>query len=166
MASLESCRIPKTNFLVDLFRRPPKGDWIFFLSHFHSDHYGGITKKWKNGPIYCSKITSNFLKRRIEVSEKYVFDLELNKKIVFGEYTVTLIDANHCFGAVMFVFEETPPGSKIYIHTGDFRFHEKMLQNISKYKGCDALFLDTTYYNVEFPPRKDVIQDILSLVHE
>eukprot|EP00916_Digyalum_oweni_P027468 GHVL01044947.1.p1 GENE.GHVL01044947.1~~GHVL01044947.1.p1 ORF type:complete len:160 (-),score=20.43 GHVL01044947.1:180-659(-) len=127
MASLESCRIPKTNFLVDLFRRPPKGDWIFFLSHFHSDHYGGITKKWKNGPIYCSKITSNFLKRRIEVSEKYVFDLELNKKIVFGEYTVTLIDANHCFGAVMFVFEETPPGSKIYIHTGDFRFHEKMV---------------------------------------
>jgi ribonuclease BN (tRNA processing enzyme) len=33
----------------------------FFLSHFHSDHYQGITPKWRGGVIYSTVVTSRLL---------------------------------------------------------------------------------------------------------
>lgn len=47
-------RIPGTDFLCDGFYYAGTLTQNYFLTHFHSDHYGGITKKWNEGIIYCS----------------------------------------------------------------------------------------------------------------
>ena len=47
-------RIPGTDFITDGFYYAGSLTQNYFLTHFHSDHYGGITKKWTEGIIYCS----------------------------------------------------------------------------------------------------------------
>jgi hypothetical protein len=47
-------RIPGTDFITDGFYYAGSLTQNYFLTHFHSDHYGGITKKWNEGIIYCS----------------------------------------------------------------------------------------------------------------
>lgn len=50
-------RIHGTNIIVDNFKFSQNCDpfqYIYFLSHLHSDHYVGITNEWQNGLIYCS----------------------------------------------------------------------------------------------------------------
>merc|ERR1719161_3498586 len=60
--------IPGTDFYVDAFlytAYQPNLTTNHFLSHFHADHYGGITKKWKNGRIYCSLPTANLVRQQL-----------------------------------------------------------------------------------------------------
>ena len=68
---------------------------------------------------------------------------------------MTLVDANHCPGAVQFLFK-MPTGEK-YVHCGDMRFATKLLQDplLAAFRNCTAVFLDTTYCNPRFtfPPQ-------------
>lgn len=53
-------RIPGTDFICDGFYYACSSlTQNYFLTHFHSDHYGGITKKWNEGIIYCSVSSYN-----------------------------------------------------------------------------------------------------------
>jgi Cft2 family RNA processing exonuclease len=78
MASGFGVQILSTNILVDGFRRKSKKKYIYFLTHFHSDHYAGITKNWSKGFIYCSQITCELLQKCIGVDLKVIIYLHIN----------------------------------------------------------------------------------------
>jgi len=166
-------KVQNTTFVVDAFNYGKiENITAYFLSHFHSDHYGGITSKFNYGPIYCSKITSNLLIELLKVEEQYVHPLELNKEYIINGVKVTLIDANHCPGAVLFLFS-APIGNNKYfnaLHTGDFRASIDQLMNPAiqglKNSFMDILYLDTTYLEPEhlFPSQDVVIKSVLDVL--
>ncbi len=65
------------------------------------------------------------------------------------------MDANHCPGAVQLLFA-LPDGRK-FVHCGDMRYAPHLQDNLhlQRFKGADAVFLDTTYCNAKhtFPPQ-------------
>lgn len=132
----------------------------YFLSHFHADHYTGLTKSWDNGVIYTSLITKNLLILKFNIEPSKIIDIELDKPFQLSEeIQVTLIDANHCPGAVIFLFEEYHNDviTKRILHTGDFRVCLNQISLLKNIK-IDEIYLDTTYLNPYYCfMRQDVV---------
>ncbi|CAL5067505.1 unnamed protein product [Urochloa decumbens] len=156
-------KIPGTPFTVDAFRYGEvEGCSAYFLSHFHHDHYGGLTKKWCHGPIYCSALTARLVKMCLSVNSEYICPMELDTEYVIEGVTVTLLEANHCPGAALIHFRLCD--GKTYLHTGDFRASRSMQLHPLLQKGrINLLYLDTTYCNpkYKFPHQEDVIDFIV-----
>ncbi|KAG0233431.1 hypothetical protein BGW41_001489 [Actinomortierella wolfii] len=168
-------KMPDTTFTVDAFSYGCIPECTaYFLSHFHSDHYGGLTSSWKHGPIYCSSITANLVLSRLNVDAQYVRRLPMYEPTVIEGVTVRLLDANHCPGSVLFVFDLPPSPTaarpRRYLHTGDFRAHPSMITHpILRQPDnpqIDILYLDTTYINPKytFPPQDDVVEATAQMV--
>jgi hypothetical protein len=98
-------KIPETSFTVDAFNFGIiPGISHYFLSHFHYDHYGGMTKKWTQ-PVICSPITAKLIALKIRMEYKYLKIVQMNTPTVIENVEITLLDANHCPGSVMFLFK-------------------------------------------------------------
>ena len=110
---------------VDNFKRKaPSSNHVSFLTHWHADHYGGLDEKW-SVPLYTGPATAGLVVDFLNVQEKHVKPLAFGKPHRVGKnYSVTLIDANHCPGAAMLLF--TLDNGEEYLHCGDFRFAPKM----------------------------------------
>ncbi|KAF2174984.1 DRMBL-domain-containing protein [Zopfia rhizophila CBS 207.26] len=174
--------LPGFYICVDAFRYGAvKGQNAYFLSHFHSDHYAGLTASWSHGPIYCSKVTANLVRQQLRVDPKWVMDLEFEKKTeVPGTegVHVTMIPANHCPGSSLFLFEKEigrgkNPRLQRVLHCGDFRACQAHVEHPllrpevldaaggkNRQQKLDVCYLDTTYLNPKyaFPPQEQVIQ--------
>lgn len=172
--------MPGFSICVDAFRYGAvEGCRAYFLSHFHSDHYMGLTANWTHGPIYCSKVTASLVKSQLRTAAKYVVELEFEETVPIPEtngVTVTMIPANHCPGSALFLFEK-PIGdnggrTQRILHCGDFRacpahvehplLRPETVDAVSgktKQQRVDVCYLDTTYLNprYSFPPQSDVI---------
>lgn len=187
--------MPGFHICVDAFRYGAvDGCRAYFLSHFHSDHYIGLTANWTHGPIYCSKVTGSLVKSQLKTAEKYVVELEFEKKVPIpgtdGAF-VTMIPANHCPGSSLFLFEKTVSNPNPHVHSkekrvqrilhcGDFRacpahiehpqLKPETIDALGKVKQqkIDVCYLDTTYLNprYSFPPQTDVIQATANLCLE
>ena len=192
---------------IDYFRqsnsqsRPPLA---CFLSHVHSDHLVGL-ESCKSPFIYCSPATRDILLRL----EKYPHRMNFAKGILERrtqtcghlknllkaipletptvlelspgkEIRVTLFDANHCVGAVMFLIEGD---GKAVLYTGDIRSELWWVNSLTRHplllpyagsqpeKKLDCLYLDTTFVVTgrddryrHFPSKAEGIKELLQKV--
>lgn len=162
-------RIPGLpNCLVDGFRHSldeiEPSERVFILTHFHRDHYTGITQNWNAGRIYCTPITARLLVNVLKLKAvELVYPVEIGESVtISGKNKVTFLDANHCPGAAMLLFGME--NGLVHLHTGDMRYHSRMkhypaLQNLK----IDRIFLDTTYAHPKhkFRPQEEAIADII-----
>lgn len=152
---------------VDAFRYGAvPGCKAYFLSHFHSDHYIGLTSKWTHGPIWCSRATANLVRSKLGVDPTWVHELPWEEWTGFGVDGVRVrgLDANHCPGSMLFLFEKA---RERVLHCGDFRACPEHLKHPLLAPGkdgvrgqrIDVVYLDTTYLNPKyaFPSQKSVI---------
>lgn len=168
--------IPHTPIAVDFWNAretAANNCRLFFLTHAHADHTVGLTSSWKNYKIYCSEITKKIILHKFGISEELVVGLPVDQPVVIAmddvgkeNLTVTLIDANHCPGAVLFLFQGYF-GNILY--TGDFRYYRSLsshhaLQDIK----IDKLFLDNTYCEPKciFPTREEATDMILEVLRK
>jgi DNA cross-link repair 1A protein len=173
--------MPGLYICVDAFRYGKvEGQNAYFLSHFHSDHYIGLTSSWCHGPIYCSRATANLVRQQLKVDPKWVVDLEFEKKVEIPGtqgVSVTMLPANHCPGSSLYLFEKVVrkgpnPKTNRILHCGDFRacpahvnhplLRPDVVDSISgktKQQMIDTCYLDTTYLTPKyaFPSQEDVI---------
>nr|KAJ3422108.1 DNA break repair nuclease [Polyrhizophydium stewartii] len=187
--------IPHTTFTVDAFAYGKiSGCTAYFLTHFHSDHYGGLRKSFDHGALWCSAVTANLVAQQIGVDRSFLHVLPLDTPTEIEGVRVTFIDANQL---IMILFEVPRMGSDgaqtgtyRLLHTGDFRASPAHLEHLAlapfvraqggsvsigtdkaddddaSAPAIDDLFLDTTYCQPKhvFPPQTAVIDAICELV--
>lgn len=172
---------------VDAFRFGKiEGCRGYFLTHFHSDHYGGMTSNWNHGLIYCSVTTANLCRTRLGVDPQWLRPLPMEVAVAVpdsGGVMVTCIEANHCPGSCLFLFEGPQTAQLLsrnhaspyigtgrifrYLHCGDFRASPVHTNHPSiAGKKLDIIYLDTTYCNPRycFPAQDQVIEACAELV--
>lgn len=174
--------LPGFNICVDAFRYGAvEGCNAYFLSHFHSDHYIGLTSSWCHGPIYASTITARLCVQQLRVDPKWMVPIAFEEKVeVPGTdgVSVTMISANHCPGSSLFLYEKVvgkgaDPKIHRVLHCGDFRAcpehmkHPLLMPDVVdkatvrlKSQRIDVCYLDTTYLNPKyaFPSQEAVIK--------
>lgn len=184
---------------IDYFRNHPnrRQPAACFLSHVHSDHLLGL-ETLKMPFVYCSAATRRLLLKM----EKYPHRINFSKGILEARkqtykhlklilrplplrtsvdielrpnyhIRVTLFDANHCPGAVMFLIEGD---GRAVLYTGDIRAepwwvnsivrHPTLIPYTSGQKSLDCLYLDTTFASHrdiyrEFPTKAEGLAELL-----
>ncbi|KAH7415269.1 hypothetical protein KP509_14G035100 [Ceratopteris richardii] len=138
----------------------------FFLTHAHLDHTRGITSEF--APIHCTVLTARLvLLRHSQMcwSDFSFVNIEEPKLINDndgGSFTVTAYDANHCPGAVMFLFEGA---FGTVLHTGDCRLTSECFSRLPRrlFGGLiDCLYLDCTFGKeaVRMPTSEEAINQV------
>jgi DNA cross-link repair 1B protein len=117
----------------DFCKSFPKGTFHHFLTHFHSDHYEGITTLWDYGDIHCTHQTAKYLYDKYpKLKNVYSYDYYKTYSLTIAEglpdVCFTLFDAKHIPGAAMILFQGYM-GTILF--TGDFRYEYAMVKENS-----------------------------------
>lgn len=136
----------------------------YFLTHFHADHYIGLRKKF-NHKLYLSKITYLLVRVFIKVPDEFMYIVQVDIPFYIGNVKITPMDANHCPGALLFLFQF--PSGRNVLHTGDFRANDEMVEKLERWNvKLDLVYLDTTYLHSKrrMPPQDESIEYLLEHV--
>ncbi|XVF16978.1 hypothetical protein REPUB_Repub10bG0077400 [Reevesia pubescens] len=164
-------------FSVDTFSPCSKRKRHHFLTHAHKDHTCGISTHFSY-PIYSTHLTKSLILLHYpQLDDSFFVGIEVGESIVIddpdGEFQVTAFDANHCPGAVMFLFEGSFGN---ILHTGDCRLTPECLQNLpEKYIGrkgkeprcrLDYVFLDCTFgrFSQNLPSKHSAIHQVINCI--
>ncbi|XP_050947598.1 uncharacterized protein LOC103499615 isoform X2 [Cucumis melo] len=164
-------------FSVDTWTPSSKQKRHHFLTHAHRDHTTGIVPHF-SFPIYSTFLTKSIVLHQFpQLHDSLFVCIEVGQSLVVkdpdGAFTVTVFDAHHCPGAVMFLFEGYFGN---VLHTGDCRLTPECLQNLpEKYRGksgkeprckLDLIFLDCTFgrFFQQFPSRHSSIHQIINCI--
>ncbi|GAB4847769.1 hypothetical protein Ancab_026832 [Ancistrocladus abbreviatus] len=164
-------------FSVDTWTPPSRRKRHHFLSHAHKDHCSGITA-YSSYPIYSTHLTKSLLLLYFpQLDESLFVDIEVGQSVMIddpdGAFSVTAFDANHCPGAVMFLFEGSFGN---ILHTGDCRLTPECLQNLpERYLGrkvedpkcrLNYVFLDCTFGKLplRIPSKHSAIQEVTNCI--
>ncbi|KAJ2970057.1 hypothetical protein NQ176_g8363 [Zarea fungicola] len=183
---------------IDFFRHVPgqPPPLACFLSHIHSDHLAGLDTL-RSPFVYCSAATREILLRlerypcRISYAkgilearqQTYKHLSKVLKPIPLETPTtlelvpnfviqVTLFDANHCPGSVMFLIEQN---STAILYTGDLRSEPWFVNSIARHpvlveyttgiRTLDKIYLDTSFTeDVPFQTKREGIAELLRKV--
>lgn len=158
---------------VDFFPKSPQTIY-HFISHLHSDHHVGFSKKWlvENPHAILVFGEENFLpflykfnivnfKSKVkgleddyEAITSRILVIRKNKplKLFFNKGNsyifIKTLNANHCIGACLLIFEYYNKMGQLketVLHTGDFRYNSKMMLPKLRNIYFDKIYLDTTY---------------------
>ncbi|KNA15193.1 hypothetical protein SOVF_100560 [Spinacia oleracea] len=164
-------------FSVDTWSPTSKLKRHHFLTHAHKDHCSGITSH-SSFPIYSTNLTKSLILRYFpQIDELFFVGIEVGQSLIVddpdGSFTVTAFDANHCPGAVMFLFEGNFGN---ILHTGDCRLTPECLQNLpekyiarkGKEHSCqlDFVFLDCTFGKslMNIPSKQSALQQVINCI--
>ncbi|XP_022948238.1 uncharacterized protein LOC111451874 isoform X1 [Cucurbita moschata] len=169
---------PGLPFSVDTWTPSSKQKRHHFLTHAHMDHTIGIAAAHSSFPIFSTFITKSIVLQHFpQLHDSLFVCIEVGQTLVVkdpdGDFTVTVFDAHHCPGAVMFLFEGNFGN---ILHTGDCRLTPECLQNLpEKYRGksgkeprckLDLIFLDCTFgrFFQQFPSRHSAIHQVINCI--
>lgn len=164
--------IPGTPIAVDFWKtRECPNARLFFLTHLHGDHIVGLSSSWQH-KIYCSEVTGKLLVERYDIDASLISPLETGCSHILyidsdqiEQMSVTVINAHHCPGSVMFFFEGY--FGKI-LYTGDFRFDSEMKDDplMGNLLHADTLYLDNTYNSPKcvFPSREESFKQMMEII--
>jgi DNA cross-link repair 1C protein len=184
---------------IDFFRTHPSlpPPLACFLSHIHSDHLQGLESLMAPF-VFCSAATRqlllkvekyphrmNFMRGVLESRMLHYRHLKFILKAIpldcpteielgpLNKIRVTLFDANHCPGAVMFLIEAE---GKAVLYTGDIRAEPWWINSLARspimlpyttgLRRLDRMYLDTTFAVKDdlfqiFPSKAEGIQELL-----
>lgn len=110
------------------------------------------------------------------MDKKYLHPIIMNTPTVLASkgkpVTVTLLNANHCPGAIMFLFEV---GNKRILHVGDFRWNHELMMQMTQLRNfsnssprLDEIFFDTTYCNSKYtlPTQEEAISAAIEVAEK
>ena len=92
--------IPGTPFAVDAFSYGAIENVTgYFLTHFHSDHYKGLSNKlFIDKPpgtrLYCSEVTGNLVKKELRIRDEFITTLRIGLIYIIEGIHVGVLDAN------------------------------------------------------------------------
>ncbi|XP_054264729.1 uncharacterized protein LOC128987747 [Macrosteles quadrilineatus] len=164
-----------TSICVDYWVSSPEKKFDHFLTHLHTDNTVRLNSNFQ-GKIYSSPFNCWLLQKWFKIKPEQLEALSVGDTHLvtnrenYSFYSVTLLEANHCPGSVMFLFQGTF-GNILY--TGHFRYSptildHPMLKSLIENEAVDMLYLDNTYAaeNCEFPSRQEALKDLIKLIKE
>uniref|UniRef100_A0A1I7U4F0 5' exonuclease Apollo n=1 Tax=Caenorhabditis tropicalis TaxID=1561998 RepID=A0A1I7U4F0_9PELO len=159
---------------VDYF--PESNNHYCFLTSWHRDLV--IDEKW-TGRVFCSEETALIIPiiMGYDPPPKKIIPLKTNKWNRMNNFSVLLIESNHCAGSVMFLFKgpevEYTHGAYV-LCTGRFRADEQFLEELEEggdyewltEKVISNVYMDNTGFDsIDFPTREESLKAVIDAIY-